>query len=135
MNPHPMWLGVAGAVQVAIILANLVLPAKLSVASGMASAPRFLRQVFLVHWAYIVFVVFLFSLLCFLFPAELAGGSALGRFLSAAIALFWFVRLLLQLFYYDAQTRREHRALDLAYLAGLVVLIGIFGLGAIKRFI
>ncbi|MBZ5567288.1 MAG: hypothetical protein LAN64_05485 [Acidobacteriia bacterium] len=130
MNPHVVSLWVAGAVQMAIILANVVLPARLRVRSGMASVPRFLRQVFIVHWAYIIFVVFLFSLLCFLFPAELAGGSALGRFLSGAMALFWLARLLLQLFYYDRQTRRENRGLDLAYLAGLVVLIGIFGVGA-----
>ena len=130
MNSHVAWLWVAGAVQMAIVLANAVLPAKLRVRSGMASVPRFLRQVFIVHWAYIVFVVLLFGLLCFLFPAELAGGSSLGRFLSCAIAVFWSARLLLQLFYYDPQTRRENRGLDLAYLAALLVLIGIFGLGA-----
>jgi uncharacterized sodium:solute symporter family permease YidK len=133
MNSHVIWLWVAGAVQVAIILANVILPAKLDVRAGMASVPRFLRQVFVVHWGYIIFVVFLFSLLCFLFPAELAGGSALGRFLSGAMAVFWFARLLLQLFYYDAQMRRENRGLDLAYLTGLVVLIGIFALGATRH--
>jgi len=41
-----LWLWVAGAIQLAIVLANAVLPAKLNVHKGMASVPRFLRQVF-----------------------------------------------------------------------------------------
>jgi len=92
----------------------------------MASVPRFLRQVFVVHWIYIVLTVSLFSLLCLFFARDLAGGSSLGRFLCIAMGVFWGLRLPLQLFYYDAELRRRNRVLDLAYVLALVALIAIF---------
>jgi len=126
-----IWLWVAGAVQMAIVLANAVLPAKLKVQAGMASVPRFLRQVFVVHWIYIVLTVSLFSLVCFFFARDLAGGSRLGRSLCIAMSVFWGLRLPLQLFYYDAELRRQNRVLDLAYVLALVALIAIFGAAAL----
>jgi hypothetical protein len=129
MTAHHLVLGlwVAGAIQAAIVLANAVLPAKLNVRAGMATVPRFLRQVFTVHWIYIVLTVSLFTLLCFFFAGDLAGGSRLGRFLCIAMAVFWGLRLPLQLFYYDGELRRQNRALDAAYVLALVALIAIFG--------
>jgi len=133
MNAHHivLWLWVAGAIQMAIVLANAVLPAKLNARAGMAGVPRFLRQVFTVHWIYIVLTVSLFSLLCFFFAGDLAGGGRLGRFLCIAMAVFWGLRLPLQLFYYDGELRRQNRALDVVYVLALVALIAIFGAAAL----
>src|SRR5579863_9418447 len=79
----------AGAVHVGIVLANIPLPRRLQVRERLAGVPRFLRQIFYVHWIYIVIVLGLFAALCFGFAPDLAGGSALGRFLSGFIAAFW----------------------------------------------
>ena len=128
-DPRP-WLWLAGAIQAAVVLANFPLPARLRVREGIAPLPRFLRQVFIVHWIYIVLTVALFSVLCVLFPRELAGASPLGRFLSGFLAFFWGLRLVLQVFYYDAGVRRQNRFLDLCYLAGLCALVGILGAAA-----
>jgi hypothetical protein len=94
--------------------------------------PRFLRQIFYVHWIYIVIVVGLFAALCFGFAPELAGASGLGRFLSGFMAGFWLLRIGLQVFYYDEEIRRENRGLDMLYLGALVVLVVIFGVAAIR---
>ena len=118
---------VAGAIHAGIVLANIPLPGKLGVRQKLASVPPFLRQIFYVHWLYIVLVVSLFSALCFGFARDLAGGSALGRFLSAFLAGFWLLRIFLQCFYYDAQVRRANRGLDALYMLSLVALVGIFG--------
>jgi len=118
---------VAGAIHAGIVLANMPLPGKLRVREKLASVPPFLRQIFYVHWVYIVLVVALFSALCFGFARDLAGGSALGRFLSAFLGGFWLLRILLQCFYYDTEVRRANRALDALYLLALVLLCGIFG--------
>jgi len=126
-----LWLWVAGTIQMAMVLANAVLPAKLNVHEGMAGVPLFLRQVFVVHWVYIVLTVSLFSLVCFFFARDLAGGSRLGRFMCVAMGVFWGLRLPLQLFYYDAELRRRNRVLDLAYVLSLVALIAIFGATAL----
>jgi len=125
------WLWVAGAIQMAIVVSNAVLPTKLKVRAGMASVPRFLRQVFVVHWIYIALTVSLFSLLCLFFARDLAGGSSLGRFLCVAMGVFWGLRLPLQLFCYDAELRRQNRTMDLAYVLALMALIAIFGAAAL----
>jgi hypothetical protein len=122
----------AGFVHVGIILANIPLPARLRVQERLAGVPRFVRQIFYVHWIYIVIVLGLFAALCFGFAPELAGGSGLGRFLSAFIAAFWLLRIGLQVFYYDRAVRRENRGLDLLYLGSLAVLVAVFGMAALQ---
>jgi hypothetical protein len=99
---------VAGAIHAGIVSANIPLPGRLRVRENLAAVPRFLLQIFYVHWLYIVVVVGFFSALCFSFARELAGASSLGRFLSAFMAVFWLSRLLLQWFYYDAGVRRAN---------------------------
>ncbi len=122
----------AGAVHVGIIAANSALPGRLRVREGMASVPEFLRQIFYVHWIYIVIVVGLFAALCFGFAPELAGASALGRFLSAFMAGFWLLRIVLQVFYYDRAMRRANWGLDMIYMGSLIVLVVVFGIAALR---
>jgi hypothetical protein len=122
----------AGAVHLGIVAANVPLPGRLRVQDRLAGMPRFLRQIFYVHWVYIVIVVGLFAALCFGFATDLAGASLLGRFLSAFIAGFWLLRIVLQIFYYDREVRRENRGLDLMYVASLIVLVAIFGIAALR---
>ena len=122
----------AGAVQVGIVATNIFLPARLRVRERLVGVPRFIRQIFYVHWLYIVIVVGMFAALCFGFAADLAGASALGRFLSGFIAAFWLLRIVLQIFYYDRELRRENRGLDTLYLGSLIVMVLVFGIAAIR---
>lgn len=120
----------AGMIYLGIIAANIPLPGRLRVRERLAGVPRFVRQIFYVHWIYIVIVLGLFATLCFGFSAELAGAGPLGRFLSGFMAGFWLLRMGLQVFYYDAEVRRENKVLDALYLASLTVLVVIFGAAA-----
>ena len=120
----------AGFVHLGIIAANVPLPGRLRVREKLAGVPLFIRQIFYVHWIYIVIVLGLFAGLCFGFAPELAGASALGRFLSAFMAGFWALRIVLQLGYYDREVRRENRVLDLLYVGSLAVLVCVFGVAA-----
>ena len=122
----------AGAVHVGIVLANIPLLGRLRVGERLAGVPRFLRQIVYVHWAYILIVVGLFAALCFGFAAELAGASGLGRFLSGFMAGFWLLRIVLQIFYYEREIRRENRVLDILYLGSLVVLVVVSGTAAVR---
>jgi len=122
----------AGAVQVGIMLANVPLPGRLRVRERLAGVPRFVRQIFYVHWVYIVIVLGLFAALCFAFAAELAGASGMGRFLSAFIAGFWLLRIVLQVFYYDREVRRENRGMDTLYLGSLAVMVVVFAVAALR---
>jgi hypothetical protein len=122
----------AGAVHVSIIAANVPLPGRLRVRERLAGVPRFVRQIFYVHWLYIVIVLGMFAALCFGFAPELAGATAMGRFLSAFMAAFWLLRIGLQILYYDPEIRRHNRALDTLYMVALVVLVAVFGTAALR---
>jgi hypothetical protein len=122
----------AGAVQLGIMAANVPLPGRLQVQDRLAGVPRFVRQIFYVHWLYIVIVVGLFAALCFGFAPELAGASGLGRCLSGFMAGFWLLRIVLQIFYYDREMRRENWRLDLPYIGSLIALVGILALAALR---
>ena len=122
---HLLWI--AGAIHAGIVLANIPLPHRLRVRENLKNVPVFVRQVFYVHWFYIVLIVGLFSALSFAFARDLAGASPLGRFLSAFLCGFWLLRIFLQIFYYDSEIRRANRVLDALYLVSLIALVGIFG--------
>jgi hypothetical protein len=120
-----LWL--AGFVQVAIASANLFLPAKLKYRENLSRVSPIVRQIFVVHSVYIVGVVLLFAAVTLSFAGELASGHGLGRFLAAAIAVFWLLRAPVQLLYYDAALRRENRWGDIAFTAAALFLAATYG--------
>jgi hypothetical protein len=131
MNILRLCLIAAGCIQVAIVLANFYLPGKLRYSENMARVAPIIRQVFFVHAGYIVGIVLLFAVVTFGFADELASGRGLGRFLAAAISVFWLVRVPVQMFYYDGSLRRANRLGDAAMLAALAFLAAAYGAAAI----
>ncbi len=124
-----IWAAVV--IQAAIIVANFSLPKKLDCRETPARVSPMIREIFIVHWIYIVLVLGVFSALCCWFTPELAGASPLGRFLSAMMALFWLLRIPVKLFSYDPGLRRRHRVFDASFLLALSVLVLVFGASAI----
>jgi len=135
MRPLIPWLWVAGAIQLLIIAANFALPKKLRCRENLVKVSPMIREVFVVHWLYIVLVLGIFTTLCFWFAPELAGGSRLGRFLSLAMSIFWLLRVPIQLFFYDREIRRQNRLADVAFLltfSYLGIVFGAAALGALR---
>jgi len=124
-----IWM--AGTVQMAILAANFAVPGKLHCRENLARVSPMIRSVFIVHWVYILMMIAIFSAICFGFAPELAGGSRLGRFLSAAMALFWLPRIPIQLFVYDRELRRNNRLGDVAILAAFSFIALVFGAAAL----
>lgn len=89
------------------------------------------RTVFVVHWVYIVLVLGIFASLSFWFAPDLAGASRLGRFLSAMIAVFWLLRVPIQLFFYDREIRRQNRVGDVVFLFAFSYLGVVFSIAAL----
>jgi hypothetical protein len=125
------WLWVAGAVQLVIIAANIVLPKKLSCRENLERVSPMIREVFIVHWVYIVLVLGIFASLSLWFAPELAGASRLGRYLSAVIAVFWLLRVPIQLFFYDRGLRKQNRFGDVIFLLAFSYLGVVFGIAAL----
>jgi hypothetical protein len=69
--------------------------------------------------------------LCFWFAPELAEASGLARFLSAFMAVFWLLRIPVQLFFYDSEVRRQNRAADVGFLLTFLLLGTVFGRAAL----
>jgi hypothetical protein len=126
-----LWL--AGFVQLAIASANVFLPAKLNYKENLSRVSPIIRQIFVVHSVYIVGVVLLFAVLTFGFAGELASGHGLGRFLAAAIAVFWLFRAPVQLLYYDSSLRKENRWGDIAFTAAALFLTATYGVASFAQ--
>jgi len=131
MNTPQALLWAVGTAHLLVAAMNFFLPAKIELAPNLAKVSPLVRQMVIVHHVYIVGVIFAFAGLCFFRAADLAAGSGLGRVLAAGMSLFWLARIPIQLFYYDPETRRRHRAVDVGFLLMLAFMAGVLGLAAI----
>ncbi|NNF44587.1 MAG: hypothetical protein HKN62_16375 [Phycisphaerales bacterium] len=123
---HEHLIYIAGVLHLVIAAANFVAARMYGYREGIRPLPTVLRQVFVIQNVFIVVVLVGLSLLCFLFARELTGGRPLGRALSLFIAVFWLVRLGIQLFYYDRAERRRHRAIDVCFIVAFAYLAAVF---------
>ena len=131
MSRVELLIWVAGLLQLGIAAANLLLPRILRYRENLARMSPMVREIFLVHSGYIVLVLIAFGTMSLAFAPDLAGGSRLGRFLSAFLALFWLLRIPVQLGYVPA-VRRKYRLFDVAFLLALLYLGGTYLLAALE---
>ncbi len=117
---------IAGGLHVLIALSNFFAPKELHYRENLAKVSKIVRQIFTIHAVYIVLILVGFSLLCFQFAPELASGTPLGRFLSGCIAIFWFLRILVQIFYYDKDVKKQRPIFNILFLIAFVYLTFIF---------
>jgi hypothetical protein len=122
---------VAGIVQLMIASVNFFLPRRLRYAENLANVSTIVRQIFIVHSVYIVLVLTGLASLCIFFARELAGPSELGRCLSGFLAVFWMLRVGIQLFYYDTALKRENRLVHIFFTMAFVYLATVFTVAAI----
>ena len=124
-------LRLAGTTQLVMAVANFFLPKKLNYRDNLNRVAPIIREIFIVHSAYIVGVLLLFATISFGFAAELASGRGLGQFLAGAMAVFWVCRVPVQLLYYDRAVRRNHRIGDLAFTVATIFLAATYSAAAI----
>ncbi|HEV3220410.1 MAG TPA: hypothetical protein VGZ48_11610 [Candidatus Acidoferrales bacterium] len=131
MNILQKCLFLAGIVQVAMVLANIYLPGKLRYRENLELVAPIVRKVFISHAIYVAGIVLLFAAVTFGFAHDFASGHGLGRFLAAAMRIFWQCRVPLQLFYIDGSVRRANRLGDVAMLVGVIFLAATYGAAAL----
>lgn len=122
----------AGLIQIAEAAANLALPPKIHMRENLARVQPIIRQIFLVHWFYVLFTLVTFGVACLLYAPELAAGRGLGRFFAAALCVFWALRVPIQLVYFDRQFRRANRLADVAFTFAGVFLTIVFAFAAFR---
>ena len=119
-------LWTAGVLQLCVAAANVPAARVLRLREEFGRLSPLPRHIAFTHHAYIAGLIAAFGALCLLFAPELASGRPLPLFLDALLALFWGARAGLQLFVYDPEIRRRHRAADVAFSCVFVYLCGTF---------
>lgn len=125
------WVWAAGGVHLLIAAANFFAPRVLDYPANLAKVTPIVRHIFTVHTIYIVLVLTIFAGLCIGFAPDLAGASPLGRYCSRFLAVFWGLRVVLQLFFYDAATKRRYPGFNLLFLVAFGYLTATFTVAAL----
>jgi len=110
-----MLLRVGGVLHFSLLAASILAPFVLNWWSDLKKLSRLSQQIVWVHGAFIVLVIIGFAAASLLLPGELASGTPLARALCGFIALFWTARLVVQLFFYNAEPHLTHWFLRLGY--------------------
>lgn len=121
-----------GFVNAMIVLANFFAPRKIGYARNLAKVEPIVRDIFTVHCAYIVYVVAGIGAACVFYTEELLHSTGLARGFVCFVALFWGIRVPVQLFYYDREIKRRNPGFHLiftlafGYLALLFLYLALF---------
>jgi hypothetical protein len=110
-------LPVAGMLHFALLIASFRVPRVLRWEDDLRKVDPLTRQLVLVHGAFIVLTIIAFGTITLATRSSLLVGSELGAAVALFIALFWFCRLLIQLFYFDAEAHLTSLGLRLGYRA------------------
>ena len=100
-NPEYLIL-IGGVLHFLTLIASAMVPKTLDWKGELAKLIPFLRTLFWVYGAFIVLTIIAFGLLSVLHFRELAAGDSLARSVCAFISIFWGVRLVVALFFFDA---------------------------------
>lgn len=91
-----------GCVHLCILIASAMVPFGLDWKKNLAGLHPFLRRLYWVYGVFIVLSIVSFGVISLLCAKELASGTLLARAFCAYVAVFWFARLMVQCFVFDA---------------------------------
>ena len=129
------FLQLAGLLHFAILIASALVPRLLEWRANLALLPAFLRRLFWVYGCFIVLTILGFATLTLVHFQEMASGTPLGRSVCALIAVFWFTRLGVQWFVFDARPFLRSRLLVVGYHAltvAFLYLTAVYGWAAFR---
>jgi len=116
-------LQIGGLLQLSILIASALVPHVLDWRRNLAGLHPFLRKLFWVYGAFIVFVIIAFATLTLLHAGAMATGEPVARSLCFFIAIFWLARFVVQFVVFEPRPFLT----NLFYKAGYHLLTLIFG--------
>lgn len=93
---------VGGVLHFLTLIASAMVPRTLDWKGELAKLSPFLRRLFWVYGVFIVLTIAAFGVLSAVNYRELAAGGTLARSVCTFVAVFWGLRILVQLFVFDA---------------------------------
>jgi hypothetical protein len=128
-------LYLCGILQFGILIGSAQVPRIFDWRTNLAALPPFLRRLFWVYGAFIVFVIVAFATLTLLHAPQMAAGAPVARSLCAVIAIFWAARLLVQFIVFDPRpylTNWFHKAGYHSLTIIFTALVAIYGWAALR---
>src|SRR5690606_30744564 len=127
---------VGGVLHIGTLLGSAQVPRELRFQDELSRLSPLLRQWVLTAGGYIVLNLIAFGALSLALAGELASGAPLARAVCGYIAVFWLVRLALQLFVFDARDYLRTWFVKLGYHGLTVVFtyhVLVYGFAALRR--
>ena len=116
------WLEAAAIAQIGVATLNLGLARLLRWKEPLRQLPLLMREVFQVHVWFISLTLAAFGVMTLRFAAPMAAkGDPAATWLAAVIAIFWGLRVLIQLAYYSVSHWRHDRFRTVVHLLLLVI--------------
>ncbi|HYU44183.1 MAG TPA: hypothetical protein VEQ84_18695 [Vicinamibacteria bacterium] len=123
-------LQLAGAALILLALLHAGFPRRFKWHEETARLSPLNRQILFVHSFFIAVTLAIFGVLSFVIAASLAAPSAVSRTVLAGFVVFWLLRLLTQLFVYEASLWRGNRfntAMHVLFAAFWTYLVSVYG--------
>lgn len=124
---------ISGVIHLGTLLGSAQVPRELRFKDDLPKLNPLLRHWVLVAGGYIVFNIVAFGVISVVFREELAARSVMARVFCGYVSLFWAIRLVIQLFLFDAKPYLRNTLLKIGYHALTVVFVwqtAIYGWGA-----
>ncbi len=104
LDPLSTALTLAGIAHFGILIASANAPKALNWKETLKPLPKLMRQMFWVYGWFIVLMIVGFGIITLVHTETLAtAGTPMARWMAGLIAVFWFVRLMVQFFVFDAK--------------------------------
>ena len=103
MKPLELFLYLAALTHFGILTASAMAPRALDWKTHLRELPRMIRQLFWVYGVFIVVMIISFGVLTLIHVEAILAGDTVARSLCMLIAVFWGLRLAVQLFVFDAK--------------------------------
>ncbi|MBX7207881.1 MAG: hypothetical protein K1X78_06210 [Verrucomicrobiaceae bacterium] len=135
MTTHHTLLTLAGFGHFGILLASIQVPSALNWNHELARLPVLLRQLFWVYGVFIVLTITGFGWLTLRHLPALEAGDPLARSLAAFIAVFWALRLAVQIAVFHARPYLTNAWRVLGYhtlTAAFVFFTAVYGWAAFR---
>jgi hypothetical protein len=94
---------IGGILHLGTLLGSAQVPRELKFRDELPKLNPLLRQWVLVAGAYIVLNILTFGVISLCFAESLAAGTPLARAFCGFVSVFWGIRLVIQLFFFDAR--------------------------------
>lgn len=126
---------ISGLLHAATLLGSAQVPREMNFKEELPKLNPLLQHWIWTAGGYIVLNIVAFALIAIFFRSELAAGSPLARAICVYIAVFWGIRLFIQLFVFDAKAYLRNWFLTFGY-HGLTVVFAyhvlVFGYAAVR---